>query len=102
MMAPRTLFGRTTLVIALVSFAFQLFTIGVITYFALVPLGRQATDDFAALMIDTAQAWQARRPPGGTRCRSASGRLHRIGAGSARRGERFHSFVPYFHLLEGP
>ena len=44
---PRTLFGRIVLVIALVSIAFQVFTIAVITYFALVPLGRQATDDFA-------------------------------------------------------
>jgi hypothetical protein len=34
MIAPRTLFGRTALVIALVSFAFQMFTIAVITYFA--------------------------------------------------------------------
>ena len=51
MIAPRTLFGRTALVIALVSFAFQMFTITVITYFALVPLGRQATNDFAALML---------------------------------------------------
>jgi hypothetical protein len=41
MMAPRTLFGRTALVIALVSFAFQVFTLAVITYFALIPLGRR-------------------------------------------------------------
>jgi len=55
MMLPRTLFGRTALVIALVSFAFQLFTIAVITSFALVPLGRHATSDFAALLVETAQ-----------------------------------------------
>jgi len=40
MMAPRSLFGRTALVIALVSFVFQIFTVAVITYFALLPLGR--------------------------------------------------------------
>src|SRR5690606_34777568 len=53
MMVPRTLFGRTALVIALVSFAFQAFTIAVITGFALMPLGRHATSDLAALMIET-------------------------------------------------
>ena len=46
-MMPRTLFGRTALVIVLVSFVFQLFTIAVITYFALMPLGRHATSDLA-------------------------------------------------------
>ena len=45
MIGPRTLFGRTALVIALVSFAFHVFTIAVITWFALMPLGRNATSD---------------------------------------------------------
>ena len=66
-MAPRTLFGRIVLVIAMVSIAFQAFAIMVVTQFALVPLGRQATDDFGALMVDAARAWQAadrsERPP---------------------------------------
>ena len=57
---PRTLFGRTALVIALVSFAFQVFTIAVITWFALVPLGRHATSDLAALMMDTASVKKSR------------------------------------------
>jgi DNA-binding winged helix-turn-helix (wHTH) protein len=89
MMLPRTLFGRTTLVIALASFAFQLFTIAVITSFALVPLGRHATGDFAALLVETAQKWQARA---GGRAALAAG-AHRPpaphpGPGAARRDAR--------------
>lgn len=101
MILPRTLFGRTTLVIALVSFAFQLFTIGVITYFALVPLGRQATDDFATLMIDTAQAWQAQAVTGRNEMQERIGRLHRIQVQDPP-GEAggFTRLLPYFHFLE--
>ena len=78
MILPRTLFGRTALVIALVSFAFQLFTIAVITYFALVPLGRHATSDFAALLVDTAHAWQAEPVAERPWLQERIGRLHRI------------------------
>ena len=58
-MKPRTLFGRIALVIALVSIGFSVFTIAVISGFALVPLGRIATHDLAALMVGSAQAWNA-------------------------------------------
>lgn len=51
---PRTLFCRTTLVIATVSIAFQIFAISAIAYFALIPLGQRAADDFAAHLIDIA------------------------------------------------
>jgi two-component system osmolarity sensor histidine kinase EnvZ len=54
---PRTLFCRTTLVIASVSVAFQIFAIGAIAYFALVPLGQRAADDLAARLVDVAQDW---------------------------------------------
>lgn len=100
-MNPRTLFGRTALVIALVSFAFQIFTIAIITYFALVPLGRHATGDFAALMIETAQAWQnepvAERPW----LQDRIGRLHRLQVQDPP-GEagKFTRILPYFQLLE--
>ncbi len=101
MIFPRTLFGRTALVIALVSFAFQLFTIAVITAFALIPLGRHATSDFAALLVDTAQEWHAE--PVGERpwLQERIGRLNRIQVQDPP-GET-HGFVrllPYFHLLE--
>lgn len=54
---PRTLFCRTTLVIASVSVAFQIFAIGAIAYFALVPLGQRAADDLAARLVDVARDW---------------------------------------------
>jgi two-component system osmolarity sensor histidine kinase EnvZ len=101
MILPRTLFGRTALVIALVSFAFQLFTIAVITYFALVPLGRHATSDFAALLVDTAHAWQAETAAERPWLQERIGRLHRIQV-QEKPGEThaFTRWLPYFQLLE--
>ncbi|MBZ0127445.1 MAG: HAMP domain-containing protein [Rhodocyclaceae bacterium] len=101
MILPRTLFGRTALVIALVSFAFQIFTIAIITYFALVPLGRNATSDLAALMIETAEKW--RREPVEERpwMQERIGRLYRIQVQDPP-GEvaAFTRMLPYFQLLE--
>lgn len=101
MIVPRTLFGRTALVIALVSIAFQAFTIAVITYYALIPLGRHATNDFATLMIDTAQAWQmepiAERPW----LQDRINRVYRLQVQDPP-GEvsDFTRLLPYFQLLE--
>jgi two-component system osmolarity sensor histidine kinase EnvZ len=100
-MIPQTLFGRTALVIALVSFAFQLFTLAVITYFALTPLGRDATDDFAALMISTAQSWQTTPAEERPRQQERIGRQHRLQVQDPRRDVAdFKSLLPYFHFLE--
>jgi two-component system osmolarity sensor histidine kinase EnvZ len=100
-MVPRTLFGRTVLVIALVSFAFQMFTLAVITHFALTPLGRDATDDFAALMLATAQSWGP--APAGERpkLQERIGRLHRLQVQDPLlEVSGFTSLLPYFRLLE--
>lgn len=101
MMLPRTLFGRTTLVIALVSFAFQIFTIAVITYFALIPLGRSATSDLSALMIETAEKWQGEPPGERPWMQERIGRLYRIQVQDPP-GEvaGFTRMLPYFQLLE--
>lgn len=101
MILPRTLFGRTALVIALVSFAFQIFTIAIITYFALVPLGRNATGDLAALMIETAENWRNAPVEERPWLQERIGRLYRIqvqdppGAVTG-----FTRMLPYFRLLE--
>lgn len=101
MMAPRSLFGRTALVIALVSFAFQVFTLAVITYFALIPLGRDATDDVAALMLGTAQAWHSASPAERPRLQERIGRLHRLQVEDPlHEAFGFSSPLPYFRLLE--
>jgi two-component system osmolarity sensor histidine kinase EnvZ len=101
MIGPRTLFARTGLVIALVSFAFQMFTIAVITYFALMPLGRQATHDFAALMMDAAQSWPAKSAVVQAGLQERINRQHRIQIQDPP-GEavRFSRQLPYFHFLE--
>lgn len=56
---PRTLFGKTLATIAAVAIGFQLFTVGVIAYQMLIPLGKRSADDLAALMIDAVEAWSA-------------------------------------------
>jgi len=100
-MAPRTLFGRAALVIALVSFAFQVFTVAVITYFALMPLGRHATGDFAALMIDAAQAWRAEPAADRPRLQDRIGRLYRLRVQDPPGAVvSFTRMLPYFQLLE--
>lgn len=100
-MAPRTLFGRTALVIALVSVAFQFFTIAVITNFALVPLGRHATRDFAALLVDKAREWRAEPVAERPWLQERLGREHRIQVQDppAAVGE-FTRLLPYYGLLE--
>lgn len=99
---PRSLFGRTALVIASVSIAFQLFTLAIIFFFALVPLGRDATDDLAALMLTSAQSWRAtpvaERPAFETRL----GKQHRLRLRAVPAAtEDFTHYLPYFHFLEG-
>lgn len=98
---PPTLFGRTALVIALVSIVFQIFTLAVIVRFALVPLGRDATDDLAALMLSSARAWHA--APVGERpaleARLAADHRLAVRDGSSETSD-FTRYLPYFHFLE--
>jgi two-component system osmolarity sensor histidine kinase EnvZ len=98
---PRSLFGRAALVIASVSIAFQLFTLAIIFYFALVPLGRHATDDLAALMLTSVQSWRetsdAARPAFETRLdEQYQLRLRTVPAPT----EDFTRYLPYFRFLE--
>lgn len=98
---PPTLFARTALVIALVSIAFQMFTLAVIFYFALVPLGRHATDDFAALLLTSAQTWQA--TPSAERVALDQQFLeqHRLAVRNIPVATHdFTRYLPYFHFLE--
>ncbi|RPH62588.1 MAG: HAMP domain-containing protein [Burkholderiales bacterium] len=100
-MLPSTLFGRTALVIALVSFAFQFFTIAVITWFALMPLGRHATSDLAALMIDSAESWAAEPPAERLWLQERLFGTHRLQVRDPPgRVSGFTRQLPYFQLLE--
>lgn len=98
---PRTLFGRTALVIALVSIAFQLFTLAVITYFALLPLGRHATEDFAALTLSSAQSWRAVPASARAALNLRFERQYRLTVREPQ-GDvvAFSRFLPYFYFFE--
>lgn len=56
-MRPHTLFLRTAAILAATLLVFQLAALGALAYYAIVPLGRQATGDLAALMILSAKTW---------------------------------------------
>lgn len=104
-MLPRSLFGRTALVIALVSIAFQAFTIAVILNFALVPLGRHATDDFAALLMGVSESWQAASQGQRAKLLERMDKLHRLHvqdppAANVSTALRPAYLLPYFHFLE--
>ncbi len=97
----RTLMGRMVLVIALVSIAFQAFAIAVVTAFALVPLGRQGADDFAALMVDAARAWRVADDAERQRLQQRQLPAHRLTVKELD-GEAadFVHILPYWYLLE--
>ncbi len=54
---PKSLFARTGLTITAAMLLFLLFTAGVVFYYILQPVARQASDDLAALIILSAQTW---------------------------------------------
>lgn len=98
---PRSLFGRAALVIASVSIAFQLFTLAVIFNFALVPLGRHATDDLAALMLSSANRWWAMPADARPAFEARLDEQHRLAVRAAPMAtEEFTRYLPYFHFLE--
>jgi len=98
---PRTLFCRTTLVIAIVSVVFQVFAIGAIAYFTLVPLGRRAAEDVAVRMMDVARDWS--RLPASAREDFQSRVLNayeiRVGRSEGALAD-FSKWLPYYFLVE--
>lgn len=60
---PRTLFAQTVATIAAVSLAFLIFTLAVIGYFMLVPVGKSSAEDLASLMVLSSQTWSELSPP---------------------------------------
>ena len=98
---PATLFARIVAVIALVSIAFQAFTLAVVTVFALLPLGRQATDDFAALLLDAAADWQQAPEAAREAVRQRLLQRHALTVEPVvDRRDDFVHLLPYWHFLE--
>ncbi len=62
MLRPETLFARTALTMAIALLAFVLLTGFLVFRYILSPVGHQAADDLAALMVLSAQTW-AELPP---------------------------------------
>lgn len=54
---PKTLFARTGLTIAIAMLVFLLFSGGVIFYYILGPVARQASDDLAGLIVLSTKTW---------------------------------------------
>jgi len=54
---PKTLFARTGLTIAMAMLLVLIFSGGVIFYYILGPVARQAADDLAALMVLSSKTW---------------------------------------------
>ncbi len=98
---PRTLLCRTTLVIASVSLAFQIFAIGAIAYYALVPLGQRAADDLAARLVDVAEDWG--RLPDAARQDYLTHALRdyelRVGPATTPLAD-FSKRLPYYYFIE--
>jgi two-component system osmolarity sensor histidine kinase EnvZ len=59
---PNTLFSQIVTTIAAVSLAFLLFSLSVIGYFMLVPIGKSSADDLAALMVMSVHNWEELSP----------------------------------------
>ena len=62
MLRPQTLFARTALAMAIALLAFVLLAGFLVFRYILYPVGQQAADDLAALMVLSAQTW-AELPP---------------------------------------
>jgi two-component system osmolarity sensor histidine kinase EnvZ len=59
---PNTLFAQIVTTIAAVSLVFLIFSLTVIAYFMLVPIGKSSADDFSALMVMSAHNWSELAP----------------------------------------
>lgn len=98
---PRTLFCRTTLVIASVSVVFQIFAIGAIAYFALVPLGQRAADDLALRMVEVGEEWNRLSAQDHERYLLHVLRTHELRIDpSARPLSEFAKWLPFFYFVE--
>lgn len=63
MKLPNSLFFRTAATLSVTSLVLVLITLAATAWFVLIPVGKQATDDLAALLILSAQTW-VEVPPG--------------------------------------
>ncbi len=98
---PSSLLGRTTLVIASVATVFQIFAVATVALLAMVPQGKRARDDFAALLVESAGAWASLDAHERDEATRDLWDRHGIGVQStAERTVPLHTIMPYYHFLE--
>lgn len=98
---PSSLLGRTTLVIASVATVFQIFAVAAVALLAMVPQGKRASDDFAALLVESARTWASLDAHERDEATRALWDRHGIGVQStAERTVPLRTIMPYYHFLE--
>lgn len=73
-----SLFSQIVTTIAVVSLFFLLFSLSVIAYFMIVPIGRSSADDLAALMVMSAENWSDLPAPSRPGFERRLGTLYRL------------------------
>lgn len=97
----RTLFGRILFTIAVVSVVFQLFTGWVIGQWMLLPVGKRAAEDFAALMVQEARNWRQRPPAERARYAGEVWQYHQLYVSGVEQAlPHSTSLWPYLYFLE--
>lgn len=98
---PKTLFARTVTMIATVSVAYLLFAFSVISYFMLIPVGKQSADDLAALMVFSANEWSTATAEERIKLEDYLLTTYRLGIADSQQLKSV-SFkpLPYYYFLE--
>lgn len=98
---PRTLFAKTITTIAVVSVGYLLFTLSVIGYFMLAPVGRQSADDLASLILLSANTWAELPAEARTPFESKlAANYHLLLTTAAEPLPDARKYLPYFFFLE--
>ncbi len=96
-----SLFGRTLATIALVSVGFQFLTLSVLAFYVLVPLGKRATDDLAAVITLSVQRWDKLSEPERPAFRKILKRNHDLTLVVTNTPLPDNTdFLPYFYFLK--
>lgn len=98
---PGTLFARMTFVIASVAFVFQVFVVAAIVIFIMVPQGKRAGEQQAAMLVDAAHIWAQMSASQRQAYADDIRHKHAIHIRPAdQTGEPLKKVLPFYHVLE--
>lgn len=101
MWRSRTLFAKTIITIAVVSIGFLFFTLSIIGYFMLVPVGQRSADDLAALMVLSSETWAKLSAEEKPDFRRKLARHYQLRLADADQPlPKAEKYLPYFFFLE--